>query len=246
MGLNSRVLLAAALFACASSWGPADAVELFEGKTINLTVGYSAGGGYDVYSRLLARHIPQYIPGKPNAVVQNMPGAGSAKAASYIYSAAPRDGTAIGSVAPGVIIAPLLDPKSDLRYDPTRFIYIGTADSGTRVCATLKRSNIASFEQAQRRKTIIGGVAPGSSTVRTPAMASPIASRDNNMAPSNEASASRLWGGTRPIEPEPAERSLTTPPSYGSRRLSRGRRGEGVRDRSGIGRTPLSIVPVGY
>lgn len=168
MRLNSKVLLAASMLACASVWTPAQAVELFEGKTINLTVGYSAGGGYDVYSRLLARHISQYIPGKPNAVVQNMPGAGSAKAASYIYSAAPRDGTAIGSVAPGVIIAPLLDPKSDLRYDPTRFIYIGTADSGTRVCATLKRSNIATFEEAQRRKTIIGGVAPGSSTVDYP------------------------------------------------------------------------------
>ena len=100
-------------------------------------MGYSAGGGYDVYSRLLARHIPQNIPGKPNAVVQNMPGAGSAKAASYIYSAAPRDGMAIGSVAPGVIIAPLLDSKFELRYDPTGFIHIGTADSVMRVCATL-------------------------------------------------------------------------------------------------------------
>lgn len=74
----------------------------------------------------------------------------------------------IGSVAAGVIIAPLLDPKCDLRYDPTRGIYIGAADSGTRICATLKRSNIATCEEAQRRKTIIGGVAPGSSTVDYP------------------------------------------------------------------------------
>ena len=84
MRLNSGVLVAAFVFACASSWGAVDAVELFEGKTINLTFGHSAGGGDDVYARLLARHIPQYIHGKPNSVVQNMSGAGSAQAASYI------------------------------------------------------------------------------------------------------------------------------------------------------------------
>ena len=84
MCLNSGVLVAAFLFACASSWGAVDAVELFEGKTINLTFGHSAGGGDEVYARLLARHIPQYIHGKPNSVVQNMSGAGSAQAASYI------------------------------------------------------------------------------------------------------------------------------------------------------------------
>ncbi|MDB5596487.1 MAG: efflux transporter protein [Hyphomicrobiales bacterium] len=152
------------LFLCTISAAPARAADPFEGKTINIIVGYSSGGGYDVYSRVIARHISQHIPGKPNVVVQNMPGAGSAKAAAYIFSAAPKDGTAIGSVSPGVIIGPLLDPKSDQRYEPTKLVYIGTADSGTRVCATLKRSKISTFEDAQKHKTIIGGVAPGSST----------------------------------------------------------------------------------
>lgn len=143
---------------------PAGAAEFYAGKTISLVVGYSAGGGYDVYSRMIARHIGRHIPGNPNLIVQNMPGAGSGKAAAYIFSTAPKDGTVIGSVSPGVIVAPLLDPNSGLKFDSTKFAYIGTADSGKRVCATLKTSKIATFEEARKKRTIIGAVAAGSST----------------------------------------------------------------------------------
>ena len=138
--------------------------QSFAGKAVNIIVGYSAGGGYDTYSRAIARHMGTYIPGKPAMVVQNMPGAGSAKAAAYIYTIAPKDGTAIGAVSPGAIVAPLLDPRPEFNFDSTRFRYLGTADSGTRVCATLKRSDISTFDEARRKKTIIGAVASGSST----------------------------------------------------------------------------------
>ena len=138
--------------------------QSFAGKAVNIIVGYSAGGGYDTYSRAIARHMGTYIPGKPAMVVQNMPGAGSAKAAAYIYTIAPKDGTAIGAVSPGAIVAPLLDPRPEFNFDSTRFRYLGTADSGTRVCATLKRSDIPTFDEARRKKTIIGAVASGSST----------------------------------------------------------------------------------
>lgn len=138
--------------------------QSFAGKAVNIIVGYSAGGGYDTYSRVIARHMGTSIPGKPAMVVQNMPGAGSAKAAAYIYTIAPKDGTAIGAVSPGAIVAPLLDPRPEFNFDSTRFRYLGTADSGTRVCATLKRSDISTFDEARRKKTIIGVVASGSST----------------------------------------------------------------------------------
>jgi tripartite-type tricarboxylate transporter receptor subunit TctC len=138
--------------------------QSFAGKAVNIIVGYSAGGGYDTYSRAIARHMGTYIPGKPAMVVQNMPGAGSAKAAAYIYTIAPKDGTAIGAVSPGAVVAPLLDPRPEFNFDSTRFRYLGTADSGTRVCATLRRSGISTFDEARRKKTIIGAVASGSST----------------------------------------------------------------------------------
>src|SRR5262245_15407796 len=73
-----------------------NAAEFYRGKTVTLTVGYSVGGGYDTYARILARHVGKYIPGNPAVVVQNMPGAGSLKAANYMFNVAPKDGTAIG------------------------------------------------------------------------------------------------------------------------------------------------------
>jgi tripartite-type tricarboxylate transporter receptor subunit TctC len=84
-----------------TSLGPAHAqptAELFAGKTISIYVGYTAGGSYDLYGRLAARHLGAHLPGRPNVVVQNMPGAGSLKAANYLYEVAPRDGTALGVV----------------------------------------------------------------------------------------------------------------------------------------------------
>ena len=85
----------------------AQAADFYAGKTINFVVGADAAGGYDVYARAIARHLARFIPGTPTIVV-NMPGAGSGKAASYIYAVAPRDGTTIAALFPGVIIDPLV------------------------------------------------------------------------------------------------------------------------------------------
>src|SRR5262249_11829143 len=89
--------------------GPAAAEpDFYSGKSIQVLIGFSAGGGYDVYARTLARHMGRHIPGNPRLVPQNMPGAGSLKAANYLYNVAPRDGTAIGTFAPGMAVEPLL------------------------------------------------------------------------------------------------------------------------------------------
>ena len=90
----------------------AQAADFYAGKTINFIVGADAAGGYDVYARAIARHLARFIPGTPTIVVQNMPGAGSGKAASYIYAVAPRDGTTIGALFPGVIIDPLVQKRA--------------------------------------------------------------------------------------------------------------------------------------
>ncbi len=89
-----------AIVATGPAHGQDSAEQFFRGKTINIYVGSSAGGGYDTYGRLVARHFGKHIPGQPTIVVQNMPGAGANKAAGYIYSVAPKDGTAIGAIFP--------------------------------------------------------------------------------------------------------------------------------------------------
>jgi tripartite-type tricarboxylate transporter receptor subunit TctC len=144
--------------------GPAPAADYFAGKTIEFVAGSDVGGGYDIYTRAIARHIARHIPGSPAIVVKNMPGAGSARAAQYISAVAPKDGTSIGAVFPGVVMGPLLDERAERMFDPTKFTFIGTADSGTRVCATFQNSATKTFADALRQKTRMGSSALGAST----------------------------------------------------------------------------------
>ncbi len=147
--------LAASFFAT-----PSSANDYYAGKTIELLVGAPPGGGYDIYARTVSRHLGRHIPGNPTIVVKNMPGAGSAKAAQYIQAIAPKDGTSLAGVMPGAIMGPLLDDRTAPMFDPTKVRYIGTANSGTRVCATLKGSKIGSFADAQKVKAKFGGIEP--------------------------------------------------------------------------------------
>src|SRR5215470_14932309 len=155
-------LLAIASTALAAA--PATAADYYAGKTIELVVGGDAGGGYDIYARTVARHLASHIPGNPTIVVKNMPGAGSTRAGIYISSVAPKDGTSLGALMPGAIIGPLLDDKPNLQFDPTKVLYVGTADSGVRVCTTYETSKIKTFEDAQRQKTVLGASSAGGAT----------------------------------------------------------------------------------
>ena len=143
---------------------PATAADFYAGKTIELQVGADVGGGYDIYARTLARHMGRHIPGNPTIVVKNMPGTGSGRTAIFISNVAPKDGGTLGALMPGAIIGPLLDDKTETQFDPTKVIYIGSADAGTRVCATYQSSKIKSFEDARSQKTILGGTAAGGAT----------------------------------------------------------------------------------
>jgi len=157
-----RTLLLASVLAI-GAMTPA-AADYYAGKTIEFIIGTPPGGGYDIYARLVARHLARYIPGKPTIVVKNMPGAGSAKAAQFIGMIAPKDGTSIGAIMPGAIMGPLLDDRADALFDPTKVLYVGTANSGTRVCVALKGTKIRTFDDVLREKAVFGGVSTNDST----------------------------------------------------------------------------------
>ena len=91
---------------------PAAAQDFFAGKSIDLLIGAPPGGGYDIYGRVVARHIGRHIPGNPNIVPKNMPGAGCARGGRLHLKRAPKDGTVIANIMPGAVIGPLLDPKT--------------------------------------------------------------------------------------------------------------------------------------
>jgi tripartite-type tricarboxylate transporter receptor subunit TctC len=143
---------------------PAGAADYFAGKSIDLLIGAPPAGGYDIYARAIGRHLSRHIPGQPTIVPKNMPGAGSARAGGYISTVAPKDGTAIAAIMPGAVMGPLLDEKAEALFDPTKVLFLGTANNGTRVCVTLKGAKIKSFEDALTRKVSFGGVSANDST----------------------------------------------------------------------------------
>src|SRR5215211_4328055 len=101
-----------------------DVADFYRGKRINLVIGYGTGGGYDTYARLLARFIGSNIPGKPNVIAQNMPGAGSRGAANWLFNVAPRDGTAIAMLSQSTPIDQALG-ATGIQFDARRFNWIG-------------------------------------------------------------------------------------------------------------------------
>src|SRR6266852_7011978 len=137
----------------------APAADFYAGKSIDFLIGGDVGGGYDIYARVIARHLNRFIPGNPTVVPKNQPGAGSGRAASFLYSVAPKDGTVIGTVFPGAIMSPLLDERAQPLFDPARFRYLASADNATRVCITHARSRIKTFDDALRQKAIMGATA---------------------------------------------------------------------------------------
>jgi tripartite-type tricarboxylate transporter receptor subunit TctC len=143
----------------------AGAAEFFKGKTITFVVGFSAGGGFDTYTRLIARHISKHIPGNPGILVQNRTGAGSLIAANYIYNRAKRDGTVIGNWIGPLVLTQAMGRKAT-KFDGRKFNWLGApvADSG--ICALTKASGIKNLKDwfASKRPIKIGATGPGSTT----------------------------------------------------------------------------------
>jgi tripartite-type tricarboxylate transporter receptor subunit TctC len=157
----SLVALAAAIVLAPA---PALAGDYYAGKTIELLIGAAPGGGYDIYARALARHLGRHIPGQPTIVPKNMPGAGSARAAGYISAIAPKDGTAMAAITPGAVMGPILDEKTEALFDPTKLLFLGTANNGTRVCLSRAGSKIKTFDDALTQKASFGSISANEST----------------------------------------------------------------------------------
>jgi tripartite-type tricarboxylate transporter receptor subunit TctC len=125
----AAALVVAAVFAAPRAHADAAAADFYRGKQVNLIVGFGPGGGYDIYARLLARHLGRFIPGNPTIVVQNMPGAGSLRAANYLYNVAPRDGTAIGTFSRNMPLLGLLASNANVQFNARRFTWLGSSSS---------------------------------------------------------------------------------------------------------------------
>jgi tripartite-type tricarboxylate transporter receptor subunit TctC len=145
------------------------AAEFYRGKSIELDIGYSVGGGYDLYARLIARRLGQHVPGNPTVMPKNVEGAGSLRLANYLYAAAPRDGTVIGAISRGAAFDPLLNEQG-ARFDASKFSWIGSANNEVSVCVALTSSGISKFDDLFAKPLTIGSTGAGDDTYQFPAL----------------------------------------------------------------------------
>ncbi len=172
--LSCLAMVAAVAAPAGSLLAQDTAAQFYKGRQITVIVGSSAGGGYDIYARLLARHMPKYIPGNPGVVVTNMPGAGSNTAAAYLFNTAPKDGTQIGALQNSAVMDALFDAllgdARRLRHDATKFVHLGSATTDHYVCIARSDAPVKTFKDALTREMLIGASNPGTSTRDFPAM----------------------------------------------------------------------------
>ena len=143
-GRLSRAIIAAlfwlaapAAIAFAQDVSAQDVGGFFKGRNISLYIGYSAGGAYDLYARVIARHMGAHIAGNPTLVPQNMEGAGSLRLANYLYRVAPQDGSAIATFGRGLAFDPLLIGQGDA-FDAQKFNWLGSANNEVSVCVAMQ------------------------------------------------------------------------------------------------------------
>jgi tripartite-type tricarboxylate transporter receptor subunit TctC len=150
-------LIATLVAGDASSQPAADetVADFYRGKALNIVVGHEAGTGYDFFGRTLARHITRHLPGNPNAVPQNMPGAGGLRAANWLYNVAAKDGTVVSVLAPETALKPIFGDAA-ASYEPAKFTWIGNMDESIATCTVSARSGITAIEQLFARETVFG------------------------------------------------------------------------------------------
>jgi tripartite-type tricarboxylate transporter receptor subunit TctC len=159
-------MLAAASVSTASAQAPAD---FYKGKTIEIQVNVSVGGGYDLYARMVGRYLSRHMPGNPTVIVQNMPGGGGMRLANWLYNVAPKDGTVMGALARATAFEPLLGNKG-AQYDGTKYTWVGSANDEVSVCVAWHTAGIKTFEDAQKRELIVGSNGTADDTYQYPAL----------------------------------------------------------------------------
>jgi tripartite-type tricarboxylate transporter receptor subunit TctC len=164
-----RLFVVGAALALAAAAPMAAHAQYYAGKTITIVVGYKPGGGYDRTARILAKHLPDHIPGKPSIIVQNMPGANSLIAANHIYNVAKPDGLTIGTFNRNLPIAQLLKVDG-VKFDMTKFAWIGSAASESTILAIRSDLPYKTIEDLKKAKepVVIGATGPGANTYDFP------------------------------------------------------------------------------
>ena len=143
--------------------------DFYHSRNMEVLVGSGAGGGYDLYARLLARRMGDYIPGKPILIVKNMVGGGGIRAANLMYNVSPRDGSTIATVSNAMITAPLVGSEAT-QFDPSKFSWIGSMSNEDSVCIAWRTAEVKTWGDLQTKKLIVGTAAPGTTTHTYPTL----------------------------------------------------------------------------
>jgi tripartite-type tricarboxylate transporter receptor subunit TctC len=164
-------LLIGALTLRAIAWPAAALAQpsagYYAGKQVKVIIGLGTGGGYDLWGRMVARHIGRHLPGNPTVIAQNMGGAGSFRAASYMASQAPRDGTALALIARDASLGPITG-NTGAQFDPTRFSWLGTTTTETNVCMAYHTASVKSVKDLMVRELLVGDNGAGTGTGNIP------------------------------------------------------------------------------
>ncbi len=164
--MRSGLFAALALAGILSAPAQAQSVQQFyKGRQVNLIVGFNPGGAYDPYARMLARHLPKHLPGAPDIVVKNMQGAGSVRAANYLYKVAPRDGSELGLIAGSAALEPMFGVRPT-QFEGQKFTWLGSANDEPGVCFSWHTSPIVSARDLFDKEMILG--ASGTSNLDFP------------------------------------------------------------------------------
>lgn len=145
----------------------ADVADFYRGKNLRVFVGYAPGTGYDVYARVLGRHLAKHMPGQPTVVIQNMPGAASLTMVNYMYNVAPHDGTEIGLPARVLFVEPLFG-NDNARFDAKRFTWIGSMSRDVAMCFTWHTSGVTTIADAMQRELLVGASGVNTSSYQFP------------------------------------------------------------------------------
>jgi tripartite-type tricarboxylate transporter receptor subunit TctC len=160
--------IATAVLALAPTAAPAQSpAEFYKGKNVELYIGYSVGGAYDLYARVLARHLGRHIPGNPTIIPKNMEGAGSLRLANWLYNVGAKDGTVLATIGRGTGFDPLLGSKG-AQFQADKFTWIGSANNEVSICVAWKGSGITKFEDTMTKELIVGGTGAAADTDQFP------------------------------------------------------------------------------
>jgi tripartite-type tricarboxylate transporter receptor subunit TctC len=144
--------------------------DFYKGRTVDLYIGYSAGGAYDLYARVLARHMGRHIPGNPTVVPKNMEGAGSLRLANWLYNVAPKDGTAFGIIGRGTSFDPILGNQK-AQFDGTKYTWLGSANNEVSVCVAWHTAGVTKFDDLLTKELVVGGTGAAADTDQFPKIA---------------------------------------------------------------------------